>query len=438
MNILEIFGKYSQASRFHAGHKFAGDYGKFLGPGGKKGVADFSIEEIRELLGSRGISMDGDYISKFKAIRNEIRGRVATGTGAVTAAWLMATQDRIRGNGHWDKNVQRTRRETGWKPKTYQGLDGNWHSYEWMGPIGDWLALTTDMIDNFDSVSTTTFEEFGKKLSFILGASLTNRSVLSNLEPLGDIFAGNPAAGARWASNFTNLMLPLSGQRNELGRVMSPMLREVDQDYLELIRNRNTWTDAFDPEGALPPKYDWVTGKIAGIDGGFFTRARNAYTPFKVFPDQSPEQQFLLEIEYDNRPHFNKSTDGIALSSTERSELYSLVGKQGVFRKYLKRIMVDAGRLEVTIDGKTIKGYVNILRHIRSSGRGQEFLKEEKFANIHHRVDLAINRARRIAEASLSNIDEIRRKAAESRLKDARAAKGDIDSLLELNQPTRQ
>ena len=438
MNVLDIFTKYSQVQRLHLGNKFAGDYAKYLGSMGNRKAEDFPVEEIRELLSSRGISMDGDYMAKFKAIRNELRGRVASGTLAVTSAWFMATQDKIRGNGHWDKSVQKSRRSMGWTPKTYQGLDGNWHDYSWLGPIGDWLALTTDVIDNFDSVSTTKMEKLGKKLSFILGASITDRSVLANLEPLGDIFNGNPTAGARWASNFGNAMLPLGGQRNELGRIMFPMLKEFENDdVLSLVANRNKWIEAMDPSGGLPTMYDWLTGKpiLRGVEGSWFNRVKNTNAVFKSHPNQTAEQRFLIDIEYDKTPSFKTSAGGSEFTASERAELGRLVGQQGIFLNKLKSIMVEANRLEAKIDGKTIKGYVNILRHIRRTGRGQGFMKEGKFANIEYRIDLALSHAIRIAEANLSNITEIRQRTIDANMKDAAAKRSDVPTLLELNNP---
>ena len=36
-------------------------------------------------------------------------------------------------------------------------------SYEWMGPIGDWLSLTVDVVDNFDSLSSGIQEDLFNK-----------------------------------------------------------------------------------------------------------------------------------------------------------------------------------------------------------------------------------------------------------------------------------
>ena len=281
-------------------------------------------------------------------------------------------------------------------------------------------------------------EKLGKKLSFILGASITDRSVLANLEPLGDIFNGNPTAAARWASNFGNALLPLGGQRNELGRIMFPMLKEFeDDDVLALVANRNKWVELMDPAGGLPTMYDWLTGKpiIRGTEGNFITRYRNTNGIFKSHPDQTPEQQFLIDIEYDKTPSFKISSGGSEFTASERAELGRLVGEQGIFLDKLKSIMVEANRLEVKIDGKKIKGYTNILRHIRSTGRGQDFMKEGKFANIEYRIDLALSYAVRIAEAHLSNISEIKARAIDDNMKDAAAKRSDLPTLLELNNP---
>lgn len=73
------------------------------------------------MLLSRGIEWDKNALTKFKMERAKLRGRTAIGTFSVMSAGFMFASGRIRGNGHWDPQRQRTRREQGWKPKTYQG-----------------------------------------------------------------------------------------------------------------------------------------------------------------------------------------------------------------------------------------------------------------------------------------------------------------------------
>ena len=95
-------------------------------------------------------------------------------------------------------------------------------------------ALTADVMDNFDSVTEADLATNLNKMGFILAANLTDKSMLAGLEPMNDVLRGNPAAMSRWAASFASSLAPFSGARNELGRLMSPELREVDMEFLQL------------------------------------------------------------------------------------------------------------------------------------------------------------------------------------------------------------
>ena len=437
MNALEIFGKYGNTSRVKIGTDFAGEYAELLGPMGRRNISDFDTSEIEAILAKRGIDMSGDYMSKFVHLRNKIRGRVATGNVAVMGAALLYTQDRIRGNGHWDRKIQKVRDSQGYARKTYKGLDGNWHSYEWMGPVGDWLALSVDFLDNFDSISTSTFERMEKKMGFILGASLTNKSLLGDLEPLFHIISGNETAIARWKGTMTNAMFPLAGFRNEIGKLMNGMLREVENgDIDDMIRNRNNWLDIMDPEGALPNVTDWVTGKPINKHGGsFWHRLKNTYTPLKSYEAPTEEGQFLIDMEYDAQPSFSTSPGGIPYSPAEKAELANLVGEDKTFNRELKSIIRSANSLTYTTDqGKTLKGYVDILSHLRKQGYTSEDLPD--YSNIRNMLDLAVSRAIRRVENRISTATEIKAKEIQKRQKIQYSKSENIDALdriLQLN-----
>ena len=70
-------------------------------------------------------------------------------------------------------------------------------------------------------------EDLYNKLTFVLGSAVTNRSVLSQLEPMYDVLQGNGAAAMRFLSNFGNNLVPLGSARNELGKLMYPQLRQI-------------------------------------------------------------------------------------------------------------------------------------------------------------------------------------------------------------------
>ena len=139
----------------------------------------------------------------YNNIRAELKGRKAVGALAVLSAGTMFMANGIRGNGHYDKEVQRVRRDAEWKPRTYKGIDGRWYSYDNLGAVTDWLALTADVMDNVvdGTLSPNDGQAMFNKLGFILSSSVTSKSFMAGLEPMNDVFAGNPAALSRWASD---------------------------------------------------------------------------------------------------------------------------------------------------------------------------------------------------------------------------------------------
>ena len=437
MNAFNMFGKYGNGSRVKIGTDFAGEYAEVLGPYGVKRIEEFDPQEIQEILAKRGMDMSGDPTAKFKHLRNKIRGRVATGNLAVMGAWMLFTQDRIRGNGHWDRQVQKVRDNQGYERKTYQGLDGKWHSYEWMGPVGEWLALSVDTLDNFDSLSTATLEKMGKKMGFILAASITNKSLLGDIEPLFNIVKGDGNATARWGGAVTNAMFPLAGFRNELGKNMYGMLREVeDGDMGDMIRNRNQWLDIIDKDGALPNVVDYVSGKTINKNGGsFWARVKNNMTGAKTYEAPTPEGQFLIDIEYDSLPHFNVSEGGVRYSSKEKEELGTLIGQDGTFKNRINQAMRAAKYMtHTTKSGEVIKGYENILRYMRRNGYTSEDLPE--FGPIINMLDSGLADAKSNVVNRISTANKVRQKEMEKSSKKAYGESENInaiDRILQLN-----
>jgi len=403
VNILDMANKHSPYS------VFAKEYNQIA----YKPLSNFTGDEIKEILETRGIKVasDEEMMDQFATLRAEVRGRKAIGTITMMTAGAMFLNGGLRGNGHYDKERNRVRQELGWKPRTYKGWDGKWYSYDGLGPISDFLALTADVMDNFDSVTENDLETTINKLGFIISGNLTNKSMLAGIEPMNDVLAGNPAALNRWAASFASSLAPLSGARNELGRLMAPSLRELDMEFTQLLRNRNKFLDTVDPKGALPDKHDWIDGTKVGYPENFFVRAWNAVSPMKVYDGQSAERQFLLDIEYDSRPSFNKSTKGVEYTPKERSELFSLMGQQGYFKKELQRIMqgTDAQAWRESI--KTERG-------------GGSRIDPNQWMNLYRQIDVALDRAKRMAEVQLSNRDEVMRRQYEQGLDKAYQQRG--------------
>lgn len=401
VNILDMANKHSPISIF------AKEYNEIA----YKPLSNFTIDEVQEILTKRGLPVDDNMMDTFNTLRAEIRGRKAVGTITMMTAAGLFMNGGLRGNGHYDKERNKVRQELGWKPRTYKGWDGKWYSYDGLGPISDFLALTADVMDNFDSITESDLETTINKLGFIISGNLTNKSMLAGIEPMNDVLAGNPAALNRWAASFASSLAPLSGARNELGRLMAPSLRELDMEFTQLLRNRNKYLDVVDPKGALPDKHDWIDGTKVGYPENFFVRAWNAVSPMKVYDGQSAERQFLLDIEYDSRPSFNKSTKGVEYTPKERSELFSLMGQQGYFKKELQRIME-------TTDAKAWRESIKTER-----GAGSR-IDPSQWMNLYRQIDVALDRAKRLAEVQLSNRDDVMRRQYEQSLDKAYQQRG--------------
>ena len=393
-NMVGMVNKFSPVS------VFIKDYNKLALPG-----MNFTGQQMKEILDARNIyySNGDEMLIAFKNLRAEIRGRKAIGTASVMGAVFMFTQDRLTGNGHYDRERQKNRKQLGWKPRSYKGWDGKWYSYDFLGPMSDFIAVTADIMDNSDTIDEPSWTALMNKVGFVLGANLTNKSFLAGLEPMNDVLSGNPAAAARWGASFGSSLLPLSGFRNELGRLMQPELREVDQELMQLFQNRNRFLDVFNPNSGLPTAYDWIDGKPVGYTEGFFNRFWNAYMPMKVADGLSEERQFLVDIEYDARPTFSKSSKGVEYTPEERSELFSLMGKQGRFREAIKRVMKS----------NEAKAWRAQIKAHRQQGHK---IDEQVYANLYYQLDRELRFAKAAAEASLGNYDEIRTTSAQQQI----------------------
>jgi len=380
-------------------------------------VALTSGTKVEELLTARGIPFDQNAKAAYETIRAELKGRKAIGTLTVLGAVGLFTGDNLHGNGIYDKTRQKTRREAGWKPRTVRGLDGKWYSYENMGPLSDWLALTADIMDNFDTLDAPTIETHLNKMGYILSANLTNKSFTAGLEPLNDVLAGNPAALSRWGSSFGSGLVPLSGMRNELGRLLEPQLKEVEQDFNQLLANRNIFAKT-----GLPDLYDWIDGGKVGEPTNLFTRAWNTYSPwFKVSDRIGPEKQFLIDIEYDGRPQLRTDGRGVEYTPQERSEITNWMGKSGWFKKEVQKIMKS-------IDGKEFRN------KYKKAGVP---IDRELLLRIHQRIDYALRRAKGFAGNQVTSKARLKQKQFLNKRIEFHTKRGETDKIQELLNPNR-
>jgi len=427
-NVIDTFGKWSPAG------VLSSDYQKMWGPLGMKRMDEFSIDEITEILQSKGKPVDEFARENFEMLRAEVKGKAALGSLMVTMAGFAATGDRCTGNGHYDKSRQTMRIRSGWKAKSCKvpGTDKQ-VSYEWMGPIGDWLSLTIDVVDNFDSLTTAMQEDLYNKLAFVIGSAVTNRSVLSQLEPMYDVLQGNGAAATRWMSSFGNNLVPLGSARNELGKIMYPQLRQIRSELDKNLRNRNAWLDMFDPERSLPSVVDPIDGQPIGKEDNWFLRVWNR-GPAKITSQPSKERQFLIDIEFNSNPTMRMSQRGAILHNHEITAINTVIGEQGYYKQSIREIMGRANRLEYKApDGTVYVGFKNIIQAQRRGLIPSDILDTGKFANIFNDLRSAYAEAKRLAEDSLPEeiLAGIQDREFNNKMSNEDQKYGDINQVLE-------
>jgi hypothetical protein len=352
-------------------------------------------DRVNQLLKARNISIENmDVIAKqnkLADLKYMTRGRKAIGALAMLGTYNLVMNDRITGDGFYDKETQMARvKNSNWKRRSIKGLDGKWYSYEQLGPIADWLALAANIADNFDSLGEAKIENLSNKLAFIMSAAITNRTTLSSIKPLMDITSGNGAAINRWTAGFVNSLGPLSALRGDFSRILSEGLQEVESDFMSQLENRNRFVGALFDSNRQPFIYSPVTGKKPN-GYGFMQRLWNAYSPIQIHPEQSPEEKFLQEMEFDINTTF-RSKDGVRLLPQERSELFRLMGERGFFKDAIAEIMRDAG------DWKSIQQ----LRELRNQGYKSDEVSLKKWHDIHARLSEARSAAEDIAYAEMN------------------------------------
>jgi len=340
MNVLDFVHKHSPLSFF------IGDLQKV------RNLKE--SDEIAQYLATKGIDISKQPLEQaWKTYRAEVEGRVAMGTMLVTMGGWMFAQGNLTGNGKYDKQLNKFQQNVGERPlRSWKGLDGKWRSYDGIEPISTFLALTADILDNFESLGTTTSEQMLQKLGYAVSMNMTNKSFLQGLQPVSDLLGGQPAALQRWAANTASV-----GLFNQMARIMMPGLREVDTDLGSMMRNKWNILDVAGVGKALPPAYDFIDGSIVGATDPL-TNFFNNTLPFKTNSDPSPEKQFLIDSEFDVQPAMKKSIRGAKYTAEQRSRLAQIMGESGYFRRGLQELMKDP----------RIKKDMQKIKELRASG----------------------------------------------------------------------
>ena len=402
------------ALKFAASHSPMGLFFDQLNEFGRK-FDEVPLEKMEQLLANRGIPFDENAEIAYNAIRAELKGRKAIGTLAVTGAVGLFMNDSITGDGIADRRKMALRREAGWKPRSIKLPTGQWVSYDGIPGVSDWLSVAANIMDNYDTLGDGDTAQLLHAMAFTIGASFTDKTGLTNVEPFFDVLRLNPKAVNKWAAGFLpSATITGSSQINELSKLLSPNLKVVDDNLAAMMANRTPL------KAGLPDEYDWIDGGKVGEPGNFFSRLVNVYSPFKINGKVSEAKQFLQDIEFDARPSLTMA-DGVQLTPPEQSRVASLIGEQGYFKSELKRIMSSK-------NGKRFRA-----EYQAAQRRGAD-INLKDFQNLHSNIQSAMDAAVELAKARLDQElgGAISQRQYEHNLSRYHSRTGDVDAILSI------
>ena len=362
-------------------------------------------ESMDRILTARGHSIDNmDEIAKINTLvdlKNRTLGRKAIGSFVTSMVVGSVVKDKlfgdglfsVTGDGSVDRQLNTARmKNSNFKPRSVVGPDGTRFGYnELLGPgLSNWVAAVANVADNFDMLGEAATENAFEKLSFILGAALTDNAGLSALRPLVEVASGNEYAANRWIAGQINSLTPLAGARNEVGKILDGGLKDFNNNIKEQLLNRNQMIGLIDQTNRLPTVISPVSGE-APNKYSMLQRVYNAYSPLKIHPAMSKEEKFLYDIEYDVSSAFKKR-EGVDLMADERNALNAEMGKMGFFRKEINRIAKTA----------EARNTINELKTMRRQFIGSDEVPIGKYDQIHMMLREAQKNAEELAYNNLA------------------------------------
>ena len=171
-------------------------------------------------------------------------------------------------------------------------------------------------------------------------------------------------------------------------------------------------------KGSLPDKYDWIDGGKVNEPINFWTRVANTYLPWKIHDKISPEKEFLQQIEFDARPSLKTDGRGTDYTAEQRSNITSIMGREGDFKRGLQRIMQStSGKQFRKLYREALKTGVPIDRQVLD--------------NLHYEVEMELRNAQRWAEATSEYREAVANQRYENDVVESYVRRGDVEGAQE-------
>ena len=368
-------------------------------------------------VGKYGITNPTE-LANAKALQT---GRLAIGSGVVMLAINAWMRGDLNGNGPVDRQKRQMWIDGKWEPRTIK-LGAVRVGYDNFEPFNLIMSTIADVGDASELMGEEWTETELQKISLVIAQAVTSKSYLAGIQSFVDLFDGRPGQFDRIIAGLGNNIIPMSGLRNELGKLFTPYMREIGSGIDQSVRNRNLITEQLPGVRQLPIKYDMLNGNPIK-DWDFLTRAYNAVSPIQLNLDQSAGRNFLFDSGYDLRMSTYYAPDGTNLTDSPRvrSEYQRFIGMQNLERELDK----------LAVDPKIIASMEKMYADIKAGLRDQ-YDARDYYHNII--IDNLFQKARRRAWAQMRENPEAIELMEEARQKRVRklAKKQDTRNILNI------
>ena len=384
VNGLALTGKYTPGFNFLV--KEFNDIA-FANPADLGSVSKYGINSAEELANARALQT----------------GRLAIGSAVVfmaTQAWMRGD---LNGNGPVDRQKRQVWIDGKWEPRTIK-LGAVRVGYDAFEPFNLIMSTIADVGDASELMGEEWTENELGKIALVVAQAVTSKSYLAGIQSFVDLFAGRPGQTGRIVSGLINNQVPLAGLRNELGRLFTPYMREINSGIVQSVRNRNLITEKLS-RSQLPIKYDMLNGRPLK-DWDFLTRAFNAVSPVSLNLEQSEGRNFLFDSGYDLRTSTYYAPDSTNLTD------HPYIRSQ--FQRALGSLNLELELNKLARDKKILASMKLMYEDIRS-GRRSEFNARDYY---HNRViDRLFKNAKRVAWNSIKDDPKINEEIQKQRSK---------------------
>ena len=356
-----------------------------------------------ESVAKYGIT-DATELANAKALQT---GRLAIGSAVTfmaTQAWMRGD---LNGNGPVDRQKRQMWIDGKWEPRTIK-LGAVRVGYDAFEPFNLIMSTIADVGDASELMGEEWTETELQKISLVIAQAVTSKSYLAGIQSFVDLFGGRPGQFDRIIAGLGNNIIPMSGLRNELGKLFTPYMREIGSGIDQSVRNRNLITEQIPGVKQLPIKYDMLNGQPIK-DWDFLTRAYNAVSPVQLNLDQSAGRNFLFDSGYDLRMSTYYAPDSTNLTDSPRvrSEFQRYIGLQNLERELDK----------LAVNPKIIASMEKMYSDIKAGLRDQ-YDARDYYHNI--MIDRLFQQARRRAWAQMRENPEALELMEDSRQKRVR------------------